>query len=102
VTGIIYSQQTLTDGVNTGVISVNQASMPTVDIIEYTLVDSVLTPIETVIATGTNPVGVFTAQASGTYYVQYRYGTLINGVTLYSDDPSQAGTFYQSSGIVIP
>ena len=102
VTGIIYSQQTLTDGVNTGVISVNQASMPTVDIIEYTLVDSVLTPIETVSATGTNPVGVFTAQASGTYYVQYRYGTLINGVTLYSDDPSQAGIFYQSSGILIP
>jgi hypothetical protein len=102
VTGIIYSQQTLTVGVNTGVISVNQASMPTVDIIEYTLVNSVLTPIETVSATGTNPVGVFTAQASGTYYVQYRYGTLINGVTLYSDDPSQAGTFYQSSGIVIP
>jgi hypothetical protein len=102
VTGIIYALQTLTVGVNTGVISVNQASMPTVDIIEYTLVNSVFTPIETVSATGTNPVGVFTAQASGTYYVQYRYGTLINGVTLYSDDPSQAGTFYQSSGIVIP
>jgi hypothetical protein len=102
VTGIIYAQQPLTDGVNTGVISVNQSPIPTVSVIEYTLVDSVLTPIETVIATGTNPVGVFTAQASGTYYVQYRYGTLINGVTLYSDDPSQAGTFYQSSGILIP
>jgi hypothetical protein len=101
VTGIIYAQQTLTDGENGGVISVNQASMPTVDVIEYILLDSVFAPIENVNATGINPVAVFQPQLAGTYYVQYRYGTLINGVTLYSDDVSQAGTWYQSAGIPI-
>lgn len=102
VTGIIYEQQTLTDGVNAGVISVNQASMPTVDIIEYVLTDQNNIPIENVSATGTNPVAVFGVQVSGTYYVEFRYGTLINGVTLYSDDPSQHTTVYTSSPIIIP
>lgn len=105
VTGIIYAQQTLTDGVNAGVISVNQAPMPSVDVIEYTLTDQNYVPIQNVSATGINPVAVFPqsngSYPSGNYYVQFRYGTLINGVTLYSDDPSQHGSVYTYGPITV-
>lgn len=100
---IIYDQQPLTDGVNQGVISVNQAPMMAIDVVQYTLTDQNYVPIETLpVVTGTNPIGVFSAQGSGTYYVQYRYGTLINGVMLYSDDPSQQGSVYLSNAIMVP
>jgi hypothetical protein len=100
VTGIIYSQETLLHGVNNSYLSVNQASMPTVDIVEYILLDNNLVPIENAApVTGSNPVVQFNTAVSSatTYYVQYRYGTLINGVTLYSDDPSQAGAWYSQT-----
>jgi hypothetical protein len=99
VTGIIYSQETLLYGVNSTLLSVSQASIPTVDIIEYTLTDQLSTPIETVSATGSNPVAQFTVPVSPatTYIVEFRYGTLVNGVTLYSDDPSQAGAWYSQT-----
>lgn len=99
---IIYKCQELTDGVNAGVISVNQAPMLTVDIIEYTLLDSGLSSLQTVKATGSNPIAVFTAVGSGNYTVQWRYGTLINGATLYSTDASQINDYCVSGTIVVP
>ena len=99
---IIYNCQELTDGVNAGVISVNQAPMPTVDIVEYTLLDSMLSPIQGVMSTGSNPIGVFTAVGAGSYTVQWRYGTLINGATLYSTDISQLNAYCVSKTIIVP
>lgn len=103
VTGIIYAQETVTIGANSGVISVNQAPIPTVDIIEYTLYNAAgPTPVQSTTATGVNPVASFSQVLAGTYYVDYRYGTLINGVTLYSDDPSQNNAWYQSTSVIVP
>lgn len=97
---IIYDQVTLEADVVGTVITVTQTPMPSVSTIQYTLLDQLSTPIETVIATGANPIATFASVASGTYTVDYRYGATVNGVTLYSDDPSQAGSWY-SSGLII-
>ena len=103
VTGIIYEQETVTIGANGGIISVNQAPMPSVDVIEYTLYNAAgPTPVQSTTATGINPVASFNQVLAGTYYVEYRYGTLINGVTLYSDDPSQNNAWYQSTSVIVP
>jgi hypothetical protein len=97
---IIYTCQTLSANVVAGVITVTQPAVPTVDTIQYTLYHST-TPVETVSATGANPVAHFASVAAGTYTVKWRYGTVINGTTLYSDDASQLNAMCTSGSIVV-
>jgi len=80
---VIFSQQSITDGVNSGVISVNQAPMPTVNTITYTLYSG-QSPVQTVYGTGINPVAKFAAVSSGNYTVKYSYTTLVNGINVTS------------------
>ena len=99
---IIYTQQTLTYGATSGVISVNQAALPTIDTVEYMLYRGA-SPLETVLATGLNPSAKFASVSSGTYTVKFRYTTLINGSSLSSDDSSESAAWYTyGSSIIIP
>lgn len=97
---IIYSCQTLSANVTAGVITVTQNALITVETIQYTLYQST-TPLETVTATGSNPVASFSAVSAGTYTVKWRYGTTVNGVTLYSNDSSQLNAYCTSGSIVV-
>lgn len=99
---IIYSCQTLYDQINVDVISVYQNPLLTVDTIEYRLVNSLSVVVQSGSTTGGNPQFTFDSEASGDYTVEWRYGTSVNGVTLWSDDVSQLGTWCVSGTITIP
>ncbi len=92
--GISYDQQVVTITDTVGVVKVNQNPLPTVSVIDYRLLDNNLQPLQNVAATGINPIATFTAVSSGNYNLEFRYGTLVNGVMLYSDDASQATAWY--------
>lgn len=99
---IKYTCQADTHGHVGGVINISQSAMTTIDIIEYRLIlnaGSVLQ--QTIITDGNNPAVAFNSVGAGTYHVEWRYGTLINGATLYSDDASQLNAMCSSSNIVI-
>jgi len=98
---IIYQCKTLTATIVGGVISVNQPILPTIDTIQYQLLNAFNVVVDSKTATGLTPNVNFTAQAAGTYHVKWRYGTLINGVTLYSDDASQLGAMCNLAGVII-
>jgi len=98
---IIYSCQPITAVSNGGRVSVNQNPLLTIDSITYQLVNSSSVVVETQSATGANPEATFGSHPSGTYSVKYRYGTLINGVTLYSDDASQLNALCSHSNVII-
>ena len=88
---------------NAGVLTVTQDVLSTVEVIQYTLYGDA-TPIETVSATGSNPIATFAAitpDPGTTYTVQWRYGTTVNGTMLYSNDGSQLGAYCVSGTIVI-
>lgn len=97
---IYYVQQTVTNSVTTGVISMNQSPIP-VDTIQYRLLNSVPAVIQNVTTTGASPNISFTAVGSGDYTVQYRYGTLVNGGTLYSDDSTQHAAWWATGTITV-
>ena len=96
---IRYNCQTLTAVVVAGVISVSQPSLVTIDTIEYQLFDSDDILVDNQTATGLNPQATFASQSADTYYVNWRYGTLINGVMLYSD--YQLEVWCTLTGIII-
>lgn len=102
--GILFTQVTLTHGVSSGVISVNQTTMDSVQIVEFNLYNINSSPVllQTITTPGTNPTGAFTSVGSGNYEVKYRYGAMINNALLYSDDPTQAGVMYVTGTIVVP
>lgn len=91
---IVFDKQTVTVTPVAGVVNVNQNPMPTVDVVDYRLLDQNLQVVQNVSATGINPAASFTAVSAGNYSLEYRQGTLVNGVMLYSDDVSQAGAWY--------
>lgn len=99
--GIYYTGQTLSDTIVAGVISVNQSQLQ-LDAIQYRLKNAGAVVLENISTTGQIPQVAFSAQASGNYTVEWRYGTLINGVTLYSDDVLQHNAYYVSGTITIP
>lgn len=88
--------------VSSGVISVNQDPLPGIDTIQYRLRNSAPTVIQNISATGLSPNASFTSVASGTYSIQYRFGTLINGSTLYSSDSTEIGDWITISSVVVP
>lgn len=96
---IIYSCQTLYDSVASGVISVYQNPLLTVDTIEYRLVNSLSVVVQSDSTTGANPQLSFTSVAAGDYTVEWRYGATVNGVTLWSDDASQLNAWCVSGTI---
>lgn len=99
---IKYTCQADTHGHTAGVINISQPALPGIDIIEYRLIlnaGSVLQ--ETIIATGLTPAVTFASVAAGTYHVEWRYGTSINGTILYSNDAQQLNAMCASSNIVI-
>jgi hypothetical protein len=98
--GIWYAQETLSANVTNGVITVIQTTMPTVDTIEYVLYSG-STPLQTVLATGSNPIGTFSAVSPGNYTIQYRYSTSIDGTIVSSDDPSQHAAYYVTGTITV-
>lgn len=98
---IMYQDQEIDVVVNGGNISVNQNPMMTVATIEYRLYNDTPIVVDTQVATGYNPQVTFGSQIPGDYSVQWRLGTLINGVALYSDDPSQEGDWYSYGPITI-
>ena len=99
--GICYSQQSLSANVTNGLITVTQPSMSTVDTIEYVLYDSFSAPVQTVLATGINPIAVFNVVGAGNYTVQYRYITSIDGTLVSSNDSSQHNAYYVSGTITV-
>lgn len=103
VESIIYSCQTLSASSNAGVLTVTQDPLTTVELIEYVLYEDT-TPLETVSATGSNPIATFAAitpDPGSVYTVQWRYGTTVNGTMLYSNDVSQLNDYCVSGTIVI-
>jgi hypothetical protein len=100
----VYACQATTDTVVAGVISIAQNPLPTIDNVFYRLKNAGMTVIQNVTATGLNPIASFTAVASGNYHVEFRYGTLVNGVTIYSDDVSQLNAWCTATvdPIVVP
>lgn len=99
---ILYDCQSLNVTVLAGVISVNQSAMSDVSYLEYNLYDSGPTLVETIITTGSSPAVQFASVGSGTYSVEWRMGTTINGSMLYSDDASQLNAYCTETGIVVP
>lgn len=83
-----------------GVINVNQ-SILALDTVQYRLKDGASTILQNISATGSNPSGTFTAVAPGTYSVEWRFGTLVNGSTLYSDDPTQMNAWIVKTGVIV-
>ena len=73
------------------------------DTIQYRLVDSGSSVVDSITTTGLSPNVTFTNVVADTYSVEYRLGTLVNGVTLYSDDSSQIGSWSNTgfTGIVV-
>ena len=62
----------------------------TVDTVEYRLKNPSNAVVENISATGSNPVVLFsTVATNGTWKVEWRYVTLVNGVTVYSTDADQ-------------
>lgn len=98
---IIFDKQTVTITDTAGVINVNQSPMPTVSVIEYRLLNNALAVIQNISATGLNPVGNFTAVSAGDYTLEYRQGTLVNGVMLYSDDATQFTEWYSEGPFAV-
>jgi len=98
---IIYEEPVLSTGVVGGVISVTQDPLPTIEIVDYRLKNNNDTVLQNASVTGSNPSHSFTSVSAGTYKVDWRFGTTINGVMLYSTDPSQEGAWYQETGIVV-
>ena len=96
---IFYLQQTLTYTVVAGVISVNQSPLQ-IDTIQYRL-KSGTTVLQNKSTTGAIPNVSFASVGAGSYTVEWRFGTLINGYTLYSDDVTQHGSWYVSSTITV-
>lgn len=100
--GIVYACQSTTHTIVTGVISVTQSPLPGISTIQYRLKNAGNTVVDSQTATGLVPQVSFAVQNSGTYHVEWRYGTTINGLTLYSDDASQLGAYCAVTGLVIP
>ena len=98
---IRYSCQTLTAVVVGGVISVNQPILSTVDTIQYQLLNNSNVVVDTQTATGPAPNANFASQSAGTYHVNWRMGTLVNGVMLYSNDASQLNAMCTLAGVII-
>lgn len=90
---IDFFKQTATYTVTSGIISVNQSPMQ-IDTIQYRLKNGGGTVIQNVATTGAIPNVSFTTVSAGSYTVEYRYGTLVNGATLFSDDASQLGGWF--------
>lgn len=99
--GVYYATQSLTSSVTAGVITVTQNPVM-LDTIQYRLRNSVPAVIQNVNTTGLNPTISFSSVASGNYTVQWRYGSVVNGSTLYSDDASQTGNWFTSGTITVP
>lgn len=78
--------------------------LSTVDNVEFKLVNTTgPVTVENIITTGINPIAIFTPVSSGTYRIKWRYATLINGVTLYSDDPSQINDYCDTgTDVIVP
>ena len=98
--GICYAQQTVSSNVTSGVISLTQPAMPTVDTVEYVLYSG-NTPLQTVLGTGSNPTISFTSVSAGTYTVKYRYRTSIDGTIVSSNDSSQHNAYYVTGNITV-
>jgi len=96
---IRYSCQSLTAVVVGGIISVNQSILSTIDTIQYQLLNVADVVVDSQTATGLAPNANFASQDAGTYHVNWRMGTLINGVMSYSDD--QLEGWCTLTGIVI-
>ncbi len=90
-----------TNTVVSGVIGVNQ-NPKRLDNIFYRLKNASNTVIQNVTTTGSQPAIQFTSVASGNYHVEWRFGTLVNGVVLYSDDSTQLNAWIASGTIVVP
>jgi len=100
---IIYDCANESHAVVGSTVSIQQAPLSTIDTVEYQLWNSTgPTLTATIIATGINPIAKFTNVSSGTYTIKWRYGTLINGVTLYSNDASQLNALCTTGSIVVP
>lgn len=75
-------------------VNATQNPLPTIDTVQYKIVNTVgPVTIQTISVPGDSPSVSFDPLGTGTYRVYWRYGTLINGVTLYSDDASQVGSW---------
>lgn len=98
----VDTSASFTNTVVAGVISVNQDPLPSIDTVQYRLKDSGGTVLFNVTALGASPANSFTAVGPDTYSVEYRFVTLVNGVFLNSDDPSQLGAYIVIPGIVVP
>lgn len=98
---ITFACQTVTPTVISHVLSVNQNPLPTVDTIQYQLVNNSSVVVATLITSGVSPSVTFAAQNAGTYSLRYRYGATVNGTTLYSDDASQLGAWCVLTGIAL-
>lgn len=100
---ILYDCVEPTVSVVARVVNVSQPALITVDQVEYKLVDkSSGTVMQTIVATGINPVSTFAVVAADTYVIRTVYGTQVNGVMLYSSDAGQLTTYCTSADIVIP
>ena len=107
---IAYACQGFTVAVHVaGTISGYQSAFSTIDTIQYRLKNSSAVVVGSAIATGINPTVTFTnasiggtiSSAGSPYTIEWRMGTLVNGVTLYSDDSSQLSAWCVSGSITI-
>lgn len=100
---INYDCQSLTTNVlaGMGIITATQTTLPGISYIEYNLYNSGPTLVETITTTGLAPAVQFAPVSNGTYSIKMRMGTLINGVMLYSDDPTQLNAMCSTTGIVV-
>lgn len=97
---IRYACAVLTPSVLGFVISVTQDPFTTIDTIEYRLKQGAAV-LQSGSTTGSSPNFTFDPVSAGTYKVEWRYGTSINGVTLYSNDASQLNAWCQSGDIIV-
>lgn len=97
-----YANLNVQTDVNGHAISITMDPLSTVEIIEYRL-KSGSTVKENKTATGKSPSVTFSTSGitSGTYHVEYRLGTTVNGVTLYSNDASQLSAWGDETGIIV-
>lgn len=98
---INFDCQSLSHSIASGAITVNQSGLA-VDVVEYQLYNSTPTLVQSLSASGTMPTVTFASVASGNYTVKWRYGVMVNGSTLYSDDASQLNAYCASGTITVP
>lgn len=98
---VVFATQVLTTPVVSQQISVDQNPLPNSDVVQYRLKNNADVVLQTASVSSSSPFHTFTAVGAGTYKVDWRYGATVNGVTLYSDDATQANAWYQKTGIVV-